>query len=352
MEITTYFDGQTNRRRIVELRFGTTLDMWEGDTRIACWPYADIRLSDTPPNALRLSCVSAPPLARLETLDPILGSRLQTACPNLKGPGSTASISVRRIAAWSLAAVASIAGLIWFGMPFVAEQAGNRLPASWERPMGQAVDKQIRAMFSDTECTAPAGRAALSTVTRHLQDAARLPIPPDPIVLRSPVPNAFAAPGGRIYVLSGLLNRAESPDELAGILAHEFGHVAHRDGIKRLIRDGGTGFLAGLLFGDISGAGAIMVAARTLLSAAYSREIEADADGFAIDLMHRIGRPTAPMGDLLQRMSGPADEDLSLLHDHPLTPERTERLRRPDSGPTGPELLRPDEWQALKAVCG
>jgi predicted Zn-dependent protease len=48
-------------------------------------------------------------------------------------------------------------------------------------------------------------------------------------VLASPVPNAFALPGGRIYLLNGLLQKAESADEIAGVIAHEMGHVSHRD---------------------------------------------------------------------------------------------------------------------------
>ena len=72
----------------------------------------------------------------------------------------------------------------------------------------------------------------------HLQERARLPIAPEPAVLRSGMQNAFALPGGRIYVLSGLVTKAETPDELGGILAHELGHVSHRDGLRRLIRDG------------------------------------------------------------------------------------------------------------------
>jgi Zn-dependent protease with chaperone function len=261
-------------------------------------------------------------------------------------------ISVARIVAWSLAAAVVIVGLVWYGVPVVADQLAEALPISWEQPLGEAVDKQIRVLFPGNPCTAPDGRAALSKLVTELQAAARLPIAPDPIVLRSPIPNAFALPGGRVYVLSTLLNRAKSPDELAGVLAHEFGHVSHRDGLRRLIRDGGTAFLVGLLFGDVSGAGAALFATRSLLSAAYARDIEAGADEFAITVMHRLGRPTMPLGDLLQRLVGPGELQLSLLRDHPLTPDRVRRLQQEDKAPSGPELLNPVEWRALQKVCG
>jgi Zn-dependent protease with chaperone function len=225
------------------------------------------------------------------------------------------------------------------------------MPLGWERPLGQAIDQQVRAVFPGAPCTKPDGKAALAKLVEELQSAAHLPIAPDPVVLHSGIPNAFALPGGRVYILSALLDRAQSPDELAGVLAHEFGHVSHRDGVRHLIRDGGTAFLVGLLFGDISGAGAALFAARSLLSAAYSRDIEAGADAFAAGVMHRLGRPTAPLGALLLRIAGPGKEEFSILDDHPLTPERARRLEQDDAAPTGPELLTPEEWRALRAIC-
>ena len=225
------------------------------------------------------------------------------------------------------------------------------LPVSWERPLGEAMDTQIHAMFPGPACANGEGQRALTRLVDALQSAAHLPIPPHAVVLRSPIPNAFALPGGRVYILSGLLDRARSPDELAGVLAHEFGHVSHRDGVRRLIRNGGTGFLVGLLFGDISGAGAALFAARTLLDDAYSRDVEAGADGFAIAVMHRLGRPTAPLGNLLLRIAGPGEEEFSLLRDHPLTPERARRLAEEAAPPTGPDLLDPQEWSALRTIC-
>lgn len=346
-----FFDGKSNRRHLIELRLAHALEIVENGVCLASWPFQDVRRVDAPTGAMRLSSVSAPPLARLELRDPESWPAIQTKCPALGGPGGVRPISLMRIVAWSLAATVVIAGLIWFGVPLAADQIAETLPVSWERPLGEAVDKQVRVMFPGKSCTAPDGRAALVKLVAELQTAARLPIMPDPVVLRSPVPNAFALPGGRVYVLSALLARAQSPDELAGVLAHEFGHVSHRDGLRRVIQNGGTAFLVGLLFGDVSGAGAALFAARTMLSDAYSRDIEAGADGFAITVMHRLGRPTAPLGDLLQRLSGPADVQMSLLQDHPLTPDRVSRLKQQDMAPSGPDLLSPTEWQALQRIC-
>jgi Zn-dependent protease with chaperone function len=346
-----FFDGKSNHRHVIELRLADTVEIVENGVCLASWPYQDVRRVDAPTSIMRLTSVNALPLTRLELRDPASWPCIERRCPALGGPGGVQAVSFLRIAAWSLAATLVIAGLVWFGVPLVADRLAEALPVGWERPLGEAVDKQVRVVFPGQACSAPDGHAALGKLVAELQGAAQLPIAPDPVVLRSPVPNAFALPGGRVYVLSGLLVRAQSPDELAGVLAHEFGHVSHRDGLRRLIRDGGTAFLVGMLFGDVSGAGAALFATRSLLSAAYARDIEAGADRFAITVMHRLGRPTAPLGDLLQRLTVPGGAQLSLLQDHPLTPDRVSRLKQQDTAPTGPDLLSAEEWQALRKIC-
>ena len=166
------------------------------------------------------------------------------------------------------------------------------------------------------------------------------------------MPNAFALPGGRVYLLSGLLAKSQTPDELAGVLSHELGHVARRDGLRRLIREGGTSFLIGLLFGDVTGSGAVLMAGRFVLGAAHSRAAEDGADAFAVNVMHRLGRPAAPMGELLQRITGPEHDAVpSILRDHPLTPDRKTMLEANDSPATAKPLLDAAEWQALKRIC-
>jgi predicted Zn-dependent protease len=170
-------------------------------------------------------------------------------------------------------------------------------------------------------------------------------------VLSSSVPNAFALPGGRVYMFNGLLAKAENADEIAGVLAHELGHHKHRDNMRGLIRDGGTAFLVGLLFGDITGSSALIFASKTLVTSSHSREAEQDADGFSIDVMHRLGRPTKPMGELLVRVTGKGGKGLSIISSHPMSEDRLARMTREDRPASKPPLLTPEEWQALRSIC-
>jgi predicted Zn-dependent protease len=354
MEPAVFFDGRSNRRRIVALAFTERLEIADPDAPdgppLAAWPYEAVRRVDGPAGVVRLACVAAPPLARLELRDATAQAAIHRLCRALDGPGSAAPAPVWRIIAASIAAAAVIVGMAWLGMPLVANRLAAVMPYSWEAPLGAAVDSQVRAIFGKA-CTRPAGVAALRKLVARLQDAAQLPIAPDPAVLQSKMANAFALPGGRVYLLSQLLTRTENPDELAGVLSHELGHVAHRDGLRRLIREGGTSFLVGLMFGDVSGAGAVLMAGRVVLSASYSRADESRADAFAVTIMHRLGRPTAPLGTLLTRITGGHEEGPSLLRDHPLTPERTAMLEAENLPPTGAALLDDGEWQELKRIC-
>lgn len=354
MAPAVFFDGETNRRRIVALRFGDALEILDRDASdrspLASWPYGSVRRVDGPAGVVRLTSAAAPPLARLELRDAVQQAAILRRCPSLGGPGSFGPVPTWRIVAASLAAAVAIAGMVWFGMPLLANRLTALIPYSWEKPLGAAVDKQVRSIFG-ASCSKPGGEAALRKLVARLQEAAQLPITPEPVVLQSKMANAFAVPGGRVYVLSPLLTKTETPDELAGVLAHELGHVSHRDGLRRLIRDGGTTFLIGLMFGDVTGSGAVLVAGRAVLSASYSRGDERAADAFAVTVMHRLGRPTAPLGTLLERITGGHDEGFSLLRDHPLTPERKAMLEAENTPATGADLLDDGEWQELKRIC-
>jgi predicted Zn-dependent protease len=122
--------------------------------------------------------------------------------------------------------------------------------------------------------------------------------------------------------------------------------------MRSLIYNGGTSFLIGLLFGDITGSGALIFASRSLVTASHSRETEQAADTVSIDVMHSLGRSPKPMGQLLFRVTGKeADKGLSILAGHPLTEDRLARMSREDRPPGGAPLLSPEEWASLKAIC-
>ena len=346
-----YFDGTSSRRHAVTLAFKDQLDINADQNRLATWSYADIRRADSPSGTLRLSCLTAPALARLEIRDAAVAAELTARCSELDAnlPGRR---GVAAIVGWSLAAAISIVAMVWFGVPLAAERLTPLVPPALERRLGDVAEGQVRILFGNKTCTNAPGRAAFNKLVNEIREAAGMDGSIQTAVLSTPIPNAFALPGGKVYLFDGLLAKAENPDEIAGVLAHELGHLKHRDNTRNLIYNGGTSFLIGLLFGDVTGSGALIFASRSLVTASYSREAEQNADTFSIDVMHRLGRSPKAMGELLFRVTGKqVDNSLSVLSNHPLTEERLKRMSDEDRPPSGPPLLTAAEWASLKAIC-
>src|SRR5262249_35694363 len=137
--------------------------------------------------------------------------------------GQTAAAERRgrtKVVAWSMAAVISLLLVGVFGVPAIADRLTPYVPNAVEHRFGEAVDAQVRDMLHRErrgpafECgqadAEKAGRAALSRLAARLQAAASPAISINLAVLRKPQPNAFALPGGHIYLFEGLINKAET----------------------------------------------------------------------------------------------------------------------------------------------
>lgn len=336
---------------MVTLAFNDALAINADDHTLATWSYADIRRADGPTGMLRLTCLTAPALARLEIRDAAVAAELTARCTTLDAnlPGQR---GVAAIIGWSLAAAVSIVGVVWFGVPLAADRLAPLVPPALERRLGDVAEGQLKIIFGNNICNAAPGRAAFNKLVDEIREAAGLDTSIQTAVLSTAIPNAFALPGGKVYLFNGLLAKADNADEIAGVLAHELGHLKHRDNTRNLIYNGGTSFLIGLLFGDVTGSGALIFASRSLVTASYSREAEQNADTFSIEVMHRLGRSPKAMGELLFRVTGKeVDKPLSVLSNHPLTEDRLKRMSDEDRPPTGPPLLTPEEWASLKAIC-
>lgn len=149
--------------------------------------------------------------------------------------------------------------------------------------------------------------------------------------------NAFALPGGYVYVSRGLLALARSEDELANVLAHEVGHVAARHAAQRETRALGVGLLAilgtvaaGVLGGDAaaSAVGQLGQLAGAGLIASYSRDQERQADEVGQTMAKAAGFDPAGMSTFLGALDGEVTLRLgqprrpTFLDSHPATPER------------------------------
>lgn len=361
-----YFDGRTSRRQDVHVAFDeAALTLLQPDGRtLERWPLASLREIAAPVGVARIASERAHSLARLELRDPALTAALRAAAPSLGASRRAEAGSTRKVVFWSLAAVVSLTLFGLYGVPALADKVTPLLPWSVDVRMGDVADRQVRYLLPtgdrDFECGGGEGeahgRAALDALGAKLGAAAALPVPLRIVTVRSDIPNALALPGGYVYLFQGLIDAAETPDEIAAVLAHEIGHVAHRDGTRRTLQAGGVSLLFGFVLGDFTGGTAAVFIARLLTEASYSREAETSADVYAVKLMRTLGGDARGLGTLLNRISKRfgADDPSSFdyLSSHPHTGERSRAIdAAAGSGPTTP-LLDPAQFRALKTICG
>lgn len=356
-----FYDGVSARRRAVTLKVtASSLDIHEGGEWIASWPVGDVRQKDAPDGVLRLMREGGPDLARLDVTDTADQAAIQLHCFRLDAPEHRERTG--RIVFWSSATAISIILCVLFLIPLMAEKLTPLIPVEYEQHIGKAVDNQVRVLFRGKVCEAPEGLAALRVLTERLSKARGVDVPLDVQVLEAKKPNAIALPGGRIYIFKPLLDEAKSADELAGVLAHEIGHVINRDGLRKLIQSSGTSYLFGLLFGDVTGGGAIVLASRYLVDSAYSRDAESAADDYAGKTMVSLGRPAHPMALLLKRIEADDDDEEetgkgnergipAFLSTHPVTDQRLKALEKQVPSQPGEPLLTEGQWRALKDIC-
>jgi len=144
--------------------------------------------------------------------------------------------------------------------------------------------------------------------------------------------NAFAIPGGHVFVYTGLLKEVENTAELAGILAHEIGHITNYHSADRLVAGEVTGLVNQILFGDES---TIAKAAASLLEnlafLKFSRKNEFEADSFAVVYTCRAGINPLGIRDFfvkLKRKFGDSQKVFEPLSTHPLISERIESVEK------------------------
>lgn len=141
--------------------------------------------------------------------------------------------------------------------------------------------------------------------------------------------NALALPGGLIVVFTGLVEQAESENELAMVLAHELGHFAHRDHLRRLGRGLSLALAAFLLLGEDSATADLVNRLFLVSESHYSREQEADADRFGLELLVADYGHAGGAIDFFVRVGREAGSRAPyLLASHPQPEDRVKALQK------------------------
>ena len=351
-----FFDGKRAVPHAVDLILADgSLSIRAVDGSFALdWPVRAIVVRDGPDadGAATLSLGRAP--ARLVTADRSLLRQVADAA----GRGGTR----RRLRGgwrrhWAVALASAVVGLA--ACALAIDQAPRLLaplvPQALVDRLGAGVEAALTTGGAGRRCSSVDGRRVLDRLAARLGTAAvGLDRTPTVGVIDDATVNAFALPGHRILIMRGLIDAAEDGGGFAGVLAHEMGHVAHRDPVKSLLRAAGLGAVAAALGLGDGGLASSASLTRAPTAAAYGRAAETQADAAAIGTLRRAELRADGLGrffEMLERREaepgGPGHE-LAWLSDHPPTAERETQVAQPSDGAPA---MTDAEWSALRRMC-
>jgi Zn-dependent protease with chaperone function len=246
-------------------------------------------------------------------------------------------------------AMAALAGL-WMTSDALVRMAVNRIPIEWERTLGESARQQI--LMGERVITEGPAIKAVEDMIRRLND--QLPGNPyrfNVTVVRNETVNAMALPGGSVIVYTGLLKQADSPEEVAGVLAHELSHVIMRHGLEGMVQSAGLMTVVMVVLGNQQGLiGALERLGLQITTLKFSRKKETEADLHGLQLLHQAHISPDGMIAFFERLAKNEGTPMALLSTHPMSAERAARLSGEASSlpMTSPAPFAFD-WTAVKA---
>jgi predicted Zn-dependent protease len=195
------------------------------------------------------------------------------------------------IAGWLGAGVAALA-LTYYSLAAMAGLATVLIPYSVDQKIGEfARDQMGPKELGGPVVEAPEAKQAIAKIIEALGAHLALEDATFEVrVVRSELINAFALPGGYITVFTGLIEKSDSYEELAAVLAHEIAHVTLRHGTTRIVESLGVVVVLQVVFGDVGGLAGLAEELFTMAAInGYSRGHESEADREGVRMMHEAG---------------------------------------------------------------
>lgn len=360
-----YFDGRSARAHDVQVRFRNfSIEIVSSDQAVReTWPFEGMRLVNTARDGTRIELGhAANAAARLRIEGPGVIDAFRANASGLFRADRAQTAKV----VGGLMAIAAVLMLAVYQLPQIMVPL---IPDNYAKRLGRGLVAQVTDMFGGV-CTERAGQDALQKMTERLLAGSEIRHRIEVRVINTEIVNALAAPGGHVLVFDGLIQEAESSEEVAGVLAHELGHVIHKHSLESLSRSLGAQFVLTSMMGGMAGDTSSL-----LLSTSFSRDAEREADDAAVSILSSAGVDAEPFAAFFDRLSASGLDDAdeedgdeetdegtsgysaggwlkvgNLLSTHPSSPERAQLVR--ESGVSGgTPVLTPHEWQALRGIC-
>ncbi|MCC6294152.1 MAG: M48 family metallopeptidase [Bryobacterales bacterium] len=343
-----YFDGRSSARQTVTVHVaGEGLRVTHEDGRVELWPFHSYRVQRSP----------ADRFVRIERA-PYLGECLLVEEPEsvpqlldqLRQRAPSAGRAWRM--AMGLAAGVAASGLaLYLAFPLLVGLVTRLAPVSFEEKLGSAVSQSLSPESERVRSASIS--TAMQRIVNRLSPVSEGGYTYRVSVARDPMVNAWAAPGGYVNVYCGLLERLESGDELAAILAHEFQHVSQRHSTRNLVR---TMLIRAGLSLTGTGGDALFDTAAMFGALHMMRSDESAADAGGLDLLRRARidpRAMAAAFERIDKESNALPGALEYLSTHPSTQSRMEAARAAaarDGGRYEP-VMTPAEWRGVREAC-
>ena len=204
----------------------------------------------------------------------------------------------------------SLVALYFVGMPWLAKKVCSKIPVEQEVKFGA----QMYASITSQSKVDKAKSNQLNLFFKQLKINSEYPI--KITVLDEDVMNAYATAGGYIYVYSGMLNKMQTKEELAALLAHEYSHIELKHTLQSMIENMGSYTLLSILFGDVSTI--IINNINELKSLHFSRQLEKEADLNGLILVTQSHLSAQGFVDLFNLLKSENNSSVSeLVSSHP-----------------------------------
>ncbi len=217
--------------------------------------------------------------------------------------------------------------LYFIVLPRLAESAAEKMPVEYELEMGKLMSQQI--LRSSIELKSKSAYA--DSLAHCFRVKTRIPI--RIYVIENEELNAFALPGGYIFVHSAMIDACENSEEFAAVLGHEIGHVELMHTTKSFMRSIINGIILSFVFSDYGGISSTAIEnADKLKELNYSRELETEADAYSITQLKRASINPKGMIALFEIFEEKEEESSlrppEFLSSHPLTKNRISHAKK------------------------
>lgn len=210
-------------------------------------------------------------------------------------------------------------------LPWVGEKSVALIPKDVEISMGESIATSVLQTNTEEDSATYYANQFVSKLKTNSNYSIQV------TVVESDQINAFALPGGKIFVYSEIIKNMNSYEEFAALLGHEMSHVNHQHSLKSICRSAASSIFIAFLFGDVTGiSSGILQQANEFSQLNYSRELETDADDSGYEVM--LNNHISPKGmvnllQMLQKESTEMPELMKYFSTHPETQKRIDNIK-------------------------